>query len=222
MRHRAMALEPFSARIAALEALCGAIDPLKASSAPLRDAADKLDATAPVYEHSATAVGYTALAELLRICAQLVEWRAAVLDASPEAERFVRAAMERYRIWTTEFEGKQAAQSLLTASSAVSRITSVQEVGPLLGAVSMVPICIRCAPNLSRAMPPAYSESSIPYGTKLPSAMTSSRKKPVAVPTSRIGPELTNRRNSRRRRAKVSRFILAVIWFSLRFMSHGV
>ena len=140
MRHRAMALEPLSARIAALEALCGAIDPLKASSAPLRDAADKLDATAPVYEHSATAVGYTALAELLRICAQLVEWRAAVLDASPEAERFVRAAMERYRIWTTEFEGKQAAQSLLTASSAVSRITSVQEVGPLLGAVSMVPI----------------------------------------------------------------------------------
>lgn len=140
MRHRAMALEPFSARIAALEALRGAIDPQKASAAPLREAADKLDGAAPLYEHSATAVGYTALAELLRICAQLVEWRVAVLDASPEAERFVRAAMERYWIWTTEFEGKQAAQALLAASGAVFRIASVQEVGPLLHAVSMVPI----------------------------------------------------------------------------------
>ena len=48
--------------------------------------------------------------------------------------------MERYAIWTSEFEGKQAAQALLAASGAVSRIASVQEVGPLLDAVSMVPI----------------------------------------------------------------------------------
>ena len=68
MRHRAMALDPFSARIAALEALRGAIDPRKASAASLREFADELDAAAPLYEHSATAVGYTALAELLRIC----------------------------------------------------------------------------------------------------------------------------------------------------------
>ena len=140
MRHRAIALEPFSARIAALEALRGAIDPRKARAASLRAAADELDAAAPLYEHSATASGYTALAELLRICAQLVEWREAVLDAGPEAERFVRAAMERYAIWTAEFEGEQAAQSLLTASSAVSRIASIQEVGPLLDAISTVPI----------------------------------------------------------------------------------
>ncbi len=142
MRYRAMVLEPFSARIAALEALRGAIDAGRASAGPLREAADELDAAAPLYEHSATAVGYTALAELLRICAQLVEWRAAVLDAGPEAERFVRAARERYRIWAAEFEGKQAAQALLTASTAVSGIASVQEVGRLLDAVSMVPISV--------------------------------------------------------------------------------
>ena len=135
-----MAPEPYSARIAALEALRGAIDPRKASSASLREAADGLDAAAPLYEHSATTIGYTALAELLRISAQLVEWRAAVLDAGPEAERFVRAAIERYEIWTTEFEGKQATQALLVASGAVSQIASVREVGPLLDAVSMVPI----------------------------------------------------------------------------------
>lgn len=137
-----MALEPFSARIAALEALRGAIDARKASAGPLREAADELDEAAPLYEHSATAVGYTALAELLRVCAQLVEWRAAVLDAAPEAERFVRAARERHRIWTAEFEGKQAAQALLAASTAVSGIASVQEVGRLLDAVSMVPISV--------------------------------------------------------------------------------
>jgi len=90
------------------------------------------------------------------------------------------------------------------------------------GAVSMVPIWIRSAPNLPRAIAPAYSESSMPYGSKRPSAIASSRKKPVAVPTSRIGPEAANRSNSRRRRANVSRFILAVISFSTRFMSHDV
>lgn len=140
MRHRAMTLEPFSARIEAFEALRGAIDQRKASGAPLREAADALDAAAPLYEHSATAVGYTALAELLRICAQLVEWRAAVVNAAPETERFVRAARERYAMWTTEFEGKRAVHALLTASGAVPSITSLQEVGQLLDAVSMVPI----------------------------------------------------------------------------------
>ncbi len=140
MRHRAVALEPFSARIMAIAALRGAIEPQKASAATLREAADELDATAPLYEHSATAVGYTALAELLRICAQLVEWRASVLDAGPDGERFVRAAKERYWLWTAEFEGKQAAQALLAASETVPRIISVQEVGRLIGEVSMVPI----------------------------------------------------------------------------------
>lgn len=137
-----MAIEPFSARIAALEALRSTIDERKASAGSLREAADELDAAAPLYEHSATAVGYTAMAELLRICAQLVDWRAAVLDASPEAERFVRAARERHRIWTAEFEGKQAARVLVAASTAVSGIASVQEVGRLLEAVSMVPISV--------------------------------------------------------------------------------
>lgn len=140
MRQRTMALEPFSARIEAFEALRGAINPRKANADPLREAADALDAAAPIYEHSATSAGYTALAELLRVCALLVEWRAAVLNAGPEAERFVRAARERYGVWTTEFGGKQAMHALLTASAAVSDITSVQGVGRLLDMVSMVPI----------------------------------------------------------------------------------
>ncbi len=140
MRHRDIALEPFSARIGALETLRNDIDPRNAGVAALRKAADELDATAPLYEHSATAIGYTALAELLRVCAQLVEWRAAVLDACPEAERLVRAARERYKIWTAEFEGKEAAQALLAASKAVLEIASVKEVGRILDAVSMVPI----------------------------------------------------------------------------------
>jgi hypothetical protein len=142
MRQRAIAFEPFSARIEAFEALRGAIDPRKANAVLLRGAADGLDAAAPLYEHSVTATAYTALAELLRICAQLVEWRTVVLDAGPEAERFVRAAKERYGIWTTEFEGKLATDALLTASSAVSGIASVQEVGQILDAISMVPIPI--------------------------------------------------------------------------------
>ncbi len=140
MRHRVMAIEPFSARIAALQALRGTIDPREENTAPLRKAADELDAAAPLYEHSATAIGYTALADLLRICAQLVEWRAAVLDAGPEAEKFIRAAKERHGIWKTEFKGKHAAQTLLAASGAVSSIASVQEVGRLLDAVSTAPI----------------------------------------------------------------------------------
>jgi hypothetical protein len=121
MRHHMMTFEPFLARIESIEALRSAIDPRTANADSIRNAADGLDAAAPLYEHSVTATGYTALAELLRICAQLVEWRAAVLDAGSEAERFVRAARERYRIWTTEFEGKLTTDALLTASGAVPR-----------------------------------------------------------------------------------------------------
>ena len=140
MRHRAMAHEPFSARIAAVEALPGASEPQKANAVPLRGAADELDAAAPLYEHSATAVGYTALAELLRICAQL--WNGArrywALLRKPTGSSAPRGSATKSGRLSLRESWRRKRSSLRAAPC--SNIASVQDVGRLLDAVSMVPI----------------------------------------------------------------------------------
>jgi hypothetical protein len=154
MRHPGITLEPYSARILALEALRGAIDPRRASSTAFADAADALDAAAPQYEHSSTATAYTALAELLRICSQIVEWRSAVLEARPEAERFLRAAKERHKLWVSEFEGKQAAKALIAASMTLTGVSSVHEIGEVLESISRVPVAVGVFPQERRMRTP--------------------------------------------------------------------
>ena len=135
-----MAIEPFSARIAAIEALRSASNPRATNAAPLREAADGLDNVAVQYRRVEVAVAYTALAELLRTCARLVEWRAAVLEASPDAERFLRSARESHRIWVTEFGTKPVASRLLEKSAGVDTIFAVGDIGQFLETVAKIPL----------------------------------------------------------------------------------
>ena len=128
--------DAFSARIGGVESLLRAVDPRTVNPEELRRCAGALDTVAPDYVHLATAVAYSAFAELLRICALLVEWRAAVLEAGAEADRFLRGAKERRKLWLTEFTDKAPAAILIERSRGIEGLIDVGDVANVLATIA--------------------------------------------------------------------------------------
>jgi hypothetical protein len=140
MRQRGIFEDGFSARIKSVEALLQAGDPRAARPEALRRCASELDGQAPEFEHTATAVAYSAFAELLRICALIVEWRAAVLEAGPDADRFIRGAKERRKLWLAEFHDKPAAIALIVRSQEIEGLTVIGDVAQVLATIAATPL----------------------------------------------------------------------------------
>src|SRR5437773_7770128 len=102
MKSAAILSQGYSARIEAVEALLRVADDQAADPARLRTAANRLDEASALYGRASTAIAYSALADVLRIAAMLVEWRPAVLGAQPDADRFWRAGIARHQGWPAE------------------------------------------------------------------------------------------------------------------------
>lgn len=132
----------FPARINAVEALIQATNTRTNNAAQLRQAASALDSAGPLYGRASTAAVYAAFAELLRIVALLVEWRAAVLEAGLDAERFLRGAKERHRLWVMEYGATDPTACLAEAGAQVIALSSIEEVSLVCHRIVSTPLPI--------------------------------------------------------------------------------
>jgi hypothetical protein len=146
----------YSARIDAAEALLAAADRRVANGARLRTLANALDEVTTRYGDARVALAYSAFASLMRTVAMLVDWRAAVLEAAVESDRFLRSGRELHRAWLEEYGEREETEGLASAASAISDLDGIAEVGPLCRAVGSVPlpICIYAADTRRRILPP--------------------------------------------------------------------
>ena len=132
----------YPVRIKAVEVLLAAADRRVANGAELRSLSASLDKLTPRYADAKIAMGYSAFADLLRTLAMLVEWRAAVLSAEVEADRFLRSARERHHQWCEEFSRCDEVAGLAQAASSVKTLSEIGDVGPLCRAVGLTPLPI--------------------------------------------------------------------------------
>jgi hypothetical protein len=140
MRSGAILSAVYPVRIGAAEALLAAADRRVANGADLRNLSASLDKLTPLYAHAKIATAYTAFADLLRTLAMLVEWRAVVLGAEVEADRFLRSVRERHHHWCEEFSRSDEVAGLAQAASSVETLSEIGEVGPLCRAVGLTPL----------------------------------------------------------------------------------
>ena len=142
MRNGAILSGVYAARIDAVEALLGAVDRRVANGARLRTLASALDELTTRYGDARVAVGYSALASLMRTLAMLVDWRAAVLGAEMDADRFLRSGRVLHRAWLDEYAERDEAARLAAAAAAISDLDGIEKVGPLCQTVGLVPLPI--------------------------------------------------------------------------------
>jgi len=131
--------------------LLEAVDANGGNSDTLRSAADELDMVSGSCAYSSAAASYAALADLLRGVALLVEWRAGVLDGARDADRFLRGAKERYKLWVKEYQSSQIPSALLTNSASIVDVNDIAAVGAICSAIAATPLPV---PFFAAAMPP--------------------------------------------------------------------
>ena len=142
MRNGAILSGVYAARIEAVEALLTAADRRVANGARLRTLARTLDELTTRYGDAKVAVAYSASASLMRTLAMLVDWRAAVLGAKIDADRFLRSGRELHRAWLDEYAERDEAAGLAAATVPISDLDGIENVGPLCKAVGSVPLPI--------------------------------------------------------------------------------
>ncbi len=140
MRGWGLTLDGMAARIDAVDALRSAAVPRTGASEGLRTAAARLDEASPDIEHVATAVGYAGFAELLRICAEVVDWRRAVLNAAPDADRHLRAAKAKRVLWVEEYAKRSAMVDLVDRSADLAGLDDVGRVASILSCLAAAPL----------------------------------------------------------------------------------
>ena len=132
----------YPARISAVEALVQATNARTNNASGLREAANQLDAVGPYYGRASTASIYAAFAELIRTIAMLVEWRNAVLNAEFDADRFLRGAKERYKLWLDEYGASDFTARLAETSNGIQTATSIENVAAVCHSVACTPLPI--------------------------------------------------------------------------------
>ena len=130
----------FPARIEAIEALVDSVSTRADNAGQLRHAANELDRVGPLYGRASTAEIYAGFAGLLRAVALLVEWRAAVLAAQVDADRFLRAAKAQYQLWLADYCKVEAASTLLRASAGMDAVSSIEDLSAICGAIARTPL----------------------------------------------------------------------------------
>lgn len=142
MKSAVILSQAYSARIEAVEALLRVADDQSADPAQLRTAANSLDATSVLYGRASTGIAYSALADVLRIAAMLVEWRSAVLEAKSDADRFLRAAIEHHKSWLSEYGASELLQPLAAAIDTSPTLSSTGDVGAICRRIAATPLPI--------------------------------------------------------------------------------
>ncbi len=142
MRKDAILSEVFFVRIKTVEALLRNSSPNSSNAAELKELGSELDGLSLRYGRASITTAYAAFAGVVRIVSTLVEWRAAVLEALPDADRFLRSVKERYRLWKQEYGTNEPAKGLLEASRNIEQLTSIGEVEALCNLIAATPLPI--------------------------------------------------------------------------------
>lgn len=132
--------ETYVGRLEAFDQLVAASGTRDGDTNALRRAAGALDGVSTRFEEERLSLPFSALADLVRIAALLVDWRRGVLEAEPDSERFKRGALERLALWRTEYGARPEITNLALAVQGVSESLAITEVGPLCLKLSMVPL----------------------------------------------------------------------------------
>lgn len=141
MQRSQMILTPtFSARLAAADLLRAAGERDGGDPDGLRAAATALDEHAARLSDIQIAVTYTAFGELIRVAAQLVDWRAAVVGAAVDADRFLRAGHVRLDAWREEFGAGPAVGIFGALADAMAGLERPAEVGQICLQLASIPL----------------------------------------------------------------------------------
>jgi hypothetical protein len=140
MRSGAILSEVYPVRIRAVKALLAAEDRRVANAAELRQGAVELEKLTSGYADPKIAMVYAAFADLLRVAAMLIDWRAAVLNAAPESARFLASARERYLQWRDKFAEREGIATLAQAASRIETIDQIQDVSGLSKLIGSIPL----------------------------------------------------------------------------------
>lgn len=130
--------EAYSARIEALLALRA--DGANADGDRLRTAAEKLRATADNFGVAASASIYAAVAELTHLIGLLYDWRAAVRNAAPDAQRFLAAAQTRAVDWLTTFGPSPDLAQMKGVAETIRDTSYVHDVSTIAKTLAGIPI----------------------------------------------------------------------------------
>ncbi len=152
MAARADLHRTFGARLSGLESLIAARSSHFVDAQRLRREAEEIDGLTPFYDGTAVGAAYGAFAELLRIAALLVQWRAAVLAGEADADRFLRAAKERRRIWKEETVPTEGAVDLLTVADGLADVSHIAALNALLTTFASTPLPIGIYVSEQRGM----------------------------------------------------------------------
>jgi hypothetical protein len=151
--------EAFSARIEAVDALREAALGSEKGPDRLYAAANKLRSVAQLYGLAKNAAIYDALADIVQITGLLVEWRENVLNAKPEASRFVVAARERSTTWLENYKNNEATGALAAVAARLESI-QVSGVAKFAADAASVPLPIGLYSQPDRSIRRTYQEDS--------------------------------------------------------------
>lgn len=141
MQRSQMVLVPtFSTRLAAANLLRAASECDGGDPDGLRAVATAIDDHATHLSDTQIAVTHTAFAELIRVAAQLVDWRAAVIGAAVDADRFLRAAHVRLNAWREEFGARSVAGIFRAVADALAALDRPADVGHTCLQLASVPL----------------------------------------------------------------------------------
>ena len=140
MRQGSVFNTTFAPRLAAFERLLEAAASRGEDGAALRAAAADLDEAAAQFGAARSGAAYAAFADAVRIAAQLVDWRKAVLDATVDAERFQRGAAAREAVWREEHGERSDLALLASVVAAAPAVSAIGQVGPWVERLGGTPL----------------------------------------------------------------------------------
>jgi len=138
MRQNLVSPDVFSSRLNAVEALLRF--PEETRTKDLNALAGELDSASASFANPTAAVAYAAFGGLVRIASTLAQWHDAVLEALPDADRFLRSAKARYQLWLKEYQGQAAADNLVQASGTLIDVSSLDDAVKVLNTIGGVPL----------------------------------------------------------------------------------
>ncbi|WP_162913952.1 hypothetical protein [Taklimakanibacter lacteus] len=152
--------EAFSARVEAVEALRAAGLGSESGHGRLYGAADMLRSVAQLYGKAKNATLYGAFADIVQIVGLAVEWRDSVLNAKPEASRFITAARERAKDWLVRYDASEIVGGLREVAAKLEGLKEVSEVAKLVTDACFVPLPIGLYRQPDRSVRKRYKEQS--------------------------------------------------------------
>ena len=133
--------ESLQPRLQAVEALAAIAQGLWPPH-DLKALAVALDSVSAALSSTTAATAYNAFGGIVRIVDMLAHWRRAVLDAEPDADRYLRSARERHRLWLDDFGQSDAAADLRAAVEGLATLGSTDQVADIARALTAVPLPI--------------------------------------------------------------------------------